>query len=836
MTKNTRSLHEFDAEQVYHAINTLFRLGEVFEIRGIAGSYNFSGYFTSATDAINALQNFTCGYRKEETARTANIFITLNPCSNDCYSRKQSNRFIESVQPTTKDEEIAYLRHFFIDLDPIRTTGVSSSDDELNIAIHKADGIMAYLAELGFKSPIIAMSGNGVHLLYRFNDIPNTAENVDIWKNALNFLADKFSDDKVDIDRKVFNPARICKLWGTFAQKGSDTPARPHRQSYIQNIPQPFETNDISLLQILAKKSEKSTNIQPVAPQKNVKINKKSDNKTFNIDDFISNHNIPVRSTETRKDGTYYILEHCLFDPAHAGKDAAIIQRNDSTICYNCFHNSCSDRHWRDVRLMFEPDAYDEKPTKKRKPRTRVISDKCPFIEITDKGECVNTVLLANYVRQHFKFFRIKPANSDDYRRFIYENGVYRYISDEEFKGYIKQPIIQYNELLLKMSVVREVFENLNSDLDTFHVNEQMLNADENIINFRNGILKLDTMELVPHSTEYYSTIQLPVEYNPKNISTPVFDRFIGELTSNNAEKKQCILEFMGACLSNVYGYRFKKALFMVGKGNTGKSVLRNLINRLLGTTNVSGGSLADLEERFGKSNIYNKRVYGSPDLGCISVAQLETFKNITGGDVIPVERKSKDPFEYQYRGLVWFGCNAMPRFGGDRGDWVYDRMLMVKCDNVIPEEQRDSLLVDKLMKEASGIIYKALTALKTAIERGYRFISPKDSTESMSRYKAENSPYLRFYQECCVPRPKNGRFDSVTRPVLHKYLKLWCSENTGKLMPKTQDFVLELENAGIDMSVGIYKGSRYYNSFTLSLEMKKYYHHVDSVEIIDND
>lgn len=53
--------------------------------------------------------------------------------------------------------------------------------------------------------------------------------------------------------------------------------------------------------------------------------------------------------------------------------------------------------------------------------------------------------------------------------------------------------------MLLKMSIVREVFENLNSDLDTFHVTEQMINADENIINFLNGILKLDTMELVPH-------------------------------------------------------------------------------------------------------------------------------------------------------------------------------------------------------------------------------------------------------------------------------------------------------------------------------------------------
>ena len=86
----------------------------------------------------------------------------------------------------------------------------------------------------------------------------------------------------------------------------------------------------------------------------------------------------------------------------------------------------------------------------------------------------------------------------------------------------------------------------------------------------------------------------------------------------------------------------------------------------------------------------------------------------------------------------------------------------MIRCDNVITEEHRDSLLVDKLLKESSDIIYKALTALKSAIDRGYRFTSPHKSTAFISKYKAEKSSYLRFYQECCVPRPKKGKFDSV--------------------------------------------------------------------------
>ena len=35
-------------------------------------------------------------------------------------------------------------------------------------------------------------------------------------------------------------------------------------------------------------------------------------------------------------------------------------------IGFHCFHNSCSDKTLRDVRLMFEPDAYDKQFVQER--------------------------------------------------------------------------------------------------------------------------------------------------------------------------------------------------------------------------------------------------------------------------------------------------------------------------------------------------------------------------------------------------------------------------------------------------------------------------------------
>lgn len=471
------------------------------------------------------------------------------------------------------------------------------------------------------------------------------------------------------------------------------------------------------------------------------------------------------------------------------------------------------------------------KPKTKPAPEPPTADEEYPFILSDKKRRWLDCIALADYIREKLPYFFVRREGSENYRRYVYHKGVYRLISDIEFQGYIKAFICKADKTLLKMKDVREVYSMLVTDLDRCKVREEMLNADENIINFKNGILHLDTMQLTPHSPSILSTIQLPVTYTGDFADTPLFDKFINEFTCGNAEKQQALLEFIGACLSNVYGWRFKTALFCIGDGNSGKSVLREFANRLLGADNISGGGLDYLESRFGKLALHGKRVYGSPDVGYVTLNQLETFKNITGGDTIPIEAKGKDSFEYQYRGMVWFGGNAMPKFGGDRGDWVYDRMLLIKCNNVVPPEKRDKQLINKLLGEAEGIIHKAIIALKEAIERGYLFTVPAESASEIEKFKVENSPYLRFYEECCVPRSQNDRFDNVTTAKLHKALKAWCLDNTGGLTPKTADFAKELEQNGVKMDVAIYNGNRYYKTFTLSKEYKELNNIFDTVQ-----
>ena len=119
-------------------------------------------------------------------------------------------------------------------------------------------------------------------------------------------------------------------------------------------MPFSIDVNDFTLLQALVSEFEEN---KPSAPTQNNMPKEKKEK--FDLQQFIFDHNIHVKSIDQTPNGTVkYILEH---------KDAAIFQKPDGTLGYKCFHNSCSDKHWKDVRLLFEPDAYDKKTDKNTK-------------------------------------------------------------------------------------------------------------------------------------------------------------------------------------------------------------------------------------------------------------------------------------------------------------------------------------------------------------------------------------------------------------------------------------------------------------------------------------
>ena len=335
----------FDEAEIRRAVHLLHNpeddLAKLFEVRIIDGKFNLSGYFTDADTLIQALN-------RGSDSPNENIYITLNYADEACGARQQRNRLIKNAAPTTSDRDVVGYQFLMIDLDPERAKGVSSADAELEQARELGRRIFRFMRATGWNDPIVAESGNGVHLLYRI-DLANTPERVQLVKNCLAALDMLFSTTSVKVDTTTYNPARVCKLYGTRAQKGSDTKERPHRMSRIVSEPQTLAVNDIALVQALADRLPK--------PEEPARANHYTPGK-FDLRDFLRRHGIGVKSEEAWSGGTKFVLDHCPFDPSHKGKDAAIFEMASGALAFHCFHDHCADKRWKDVRELFEPDAY----------------------------------------------------------------------------------------------------------------------------------------------------------------------------------------------------------------------------------------------------------------------------------------------------------------------------------------------------------------------------------------------------------------------------------------------------------------------------------------------
>lgn len=364
-------VHFINVDEVRKTINYLQEPGSVFEIRIIttAGKKEiYSGYFKDADAMLKALQSID--QRRDYpynrfTLEKRNIYISLNTLKEDCFSRSQSECF-EFNPSTTSDQDVTEYRWLFIDLDPVRTSGVSSSDSELQAAKELAKRVYSYLRELDFKDPVKALSGNGCHLLYRIS-VPNDKAGTGkkLIENCLKALDLLFSNESVDLDTTNFNPSRVCKLHGTLAQKGKNTEERPHRMSYIfSEDPEP-EVTPIEILQKLAANSpdEEQCDIRNLTLEDN---HSRSGSGAFDLEEFLLRNGLTYTKGKTDR-AAKYMLDECPFNSSHRQGDARIFQYSNGAIAFKCHHNSCSGKKWQDVRLKFEPDAYSYKERQQEK-------------------------------------------------------------------------------------------------------------------------------------------------------------------------------------------------------------------------------------------------------------------------------------------------------------------------------------------------------------------------------------------------------------------------------------------------------------------------------------
>ena len=149
--------------EVKRTIATLFPDGGVVELRALTDHSVHSGYFDNFDTLADKAANL------DTLPEVAGIYVTLNTVDPELLSRR-ANRVKMNLgrkDPTTSDSDVLCRKWLPVDLDPVRPSGVSSTDEEHAAALAHAERIRNWLGEQGFPDPLCMSECGGVFFIGR---------------------------------------------------------------------------------------------------------------------------------------------------------------------------------------------------------------------------------------------------------------------------------------------------------------------------------------------------------------------------------------------------------------------------------------------------------------------------------------------------------------------------------------------------------------------------------------------------------------------------------------------------------------------------------------------
>lgn len=318
----------------------------------------------------------------------------------------------------------------------------------------------------------------------------------------------------------------------------------------------------------------------------------------------------------------------------------------------------------------------------------------------------------------------------------IYDDGIY--VKGEQ---YIERKMIKYIPNLSD-SRRKEVLKYLNLIVED---NKDM--APAHLIAFKNGIYNLENDKLEDFSPDIILTNKINYNYNP-NAYNKLLDKTLNKLAVNNQEVRKLLEMCVGYCF-----YRrseMRKSFMLTGEKRNGKSTYLAMINKLLGSENISNLDLKELGERFKTAELFGKLANIGDDIDSEFITSTAIFKKLVSGNPINVEQKGRNPFDFSNYAKLIFSANDIPRMK-DRSGAVLDRLIIIPFDATFSkdDEDYDPYIKYKLVKDDSleYLIILGIAALKELLEN-QEFPTCEKVEKSKKEYEEHNNPILLHFSE----------------------------------------------------------------------------------------
>lgn len=260
-----------------------------------------------------------------------------------------------------RDADIVQQTRLLFDFDPRRQAGRPSTDGELRAALAVRDRFATGMRSIGWPLAAAAVSGNGAHAIYRccfhIDD-----ETRDILRVVYTGLAADLSDEEVQFDPTVRNPARIWRLYGSLNRKGQATPDRPHRRAQIK-IPSCWKRVSLQqveqLANIYARRQERGA-ARPARPATR-RVAGQGDYRTLDAAAWFATHGAYRRSLGGGKHAVVCPWSHEHSSASGPLSTSTVIwdATADQWPTFHCSHAHCAGRSLGNVLALWgDADAH----------------------------------------------------------------------------------------------------------------------------------------------------------------------------------------------------------------------------------------------------------------------------------------------------------------------------------------------------------------------------------------------------------------------------------------------------------------------------------------------
>jgi putative DNA primase/helicase len=281
------------------------------------------------------------------------------------------------------------------------------------------------------------------------------------------------------------------------------------------------------------------------------------------------------------------------------------------------------------------------------------------------------------------------------------------------------------------------------------HLPKKLSELESDGVNFRNGFLTKD-LRFVPHQPEQGMTYVLPYSYNPKLAGKcPKFFNYLFKSWGQHPDyalKVEALREAMGATLFGL-APTLQRCFLLKGAGNTGKSVLLNVISNLIPPEAQCHLSPEQWGGEFNRSRFMGKLLNVVHELPEKAQIDGSVFKQIISGETMDARYLYKNLFTYKPKSAHWIGSNYFPKTR-DISSGFNRRWLIFMFDRVIPDDEK-ILDYDKIIvsDEIEAIVAWAAEVVPNLLTKG-SYTLPPSHMEATKEMAIGNSPIRAWMSE----------------------------------------------------------------------------------------